>query len=396
MFEKLGSYRKDVQWLSGIIFVFFLTLALFFGGLSQFFAPEIAKPAISGMFRETLKTMFASFDYTKATSYWQSRPASEPVEIPGVPKTGITAGEAAKLDAQGLAEKISDKLATSVYESKMDNFTPQDKQGLGPLTYLNKYAFETLSVNAHRFVIIAVLFGIIMFLFSRRFGRLVSLGLAFIISSLPPLWIFSYYIETGLNNPSTVSKASGGQSQAAVMAALINTMQPVAHKAVELAGVAFVLGGVLLLFAWFGWWIYLFAARSRNLAKGTDSMGEATAVHQTRVVELRLPYDKTFDLCLASLSEIGGKVKQQDRSLGQIVARAGFGWMSNVETVKFTVRMINGGKSQVQLSSRFTIPALWAWPPGRNFENVEKISGFLKARDQDDSTPPLPPATVGS
>ena len=54
---------------------------------------------------------------------------------------------------------------------------------------------------------------------------------------------------------------------------------------------------------------------------------EPLGVYHVRNVELRLPHDKVFNLCIASISSIKKcKIQTEDRSQGKIIAKAGSNW----------------------------------------------------------------------
>jgi len=108
----------------------------------------------------------------------------------------------------------------------------------------------------------------------------------------------------------------------------------------------------------------------------SQDSSKATGVHQTKVLELQLPYDKTFDLCISSLDSVKGTVKQEERSLGKVVAKTGMTWKSFGETIQFDVRKIDNEKTQVQISSKPALPTTLV-DYGRNLENVEKITEFF-------------------
>ncbi len=100
-------------------------------------------------------------------------------------------------------------------------------------------------------------------------------------------------------------------------------------------------------------------------------------VHHVRHVELRLPYDQAFDLCISSVNAVKkGKIRMEDRPQGRIEARAGLTWTSWGEVISFDLRRIDEDRTRVEVSSkpvlRTTLVDL-----GKNLENVEKIAGSL-------------------
>jgi hypothetical protein len=105
-------------------------------------------------------------------------------------------------------------------------------------------------------------------------------------------------------------------------------------------------------------------------------------VHHVRNVELRLPYDKAFDLCIESLGLIKKcKIHNEDRSQGKIVAKAGMTWKTWGDVISFEVRRIGNDAIQVAVSSRPSVRTTLV-DYGKNLENVETLVGFLNAHSE--------------
>ncbi len=103
----------------------------------------------------------------------------------------------------------------------------------------------------------------------------------------------------------------------------------------------------------------------------------AMEVHHVRHVELRLPYDQAFDLCISSLNAVNkGRIRREDRPLGRIEAKGGMTWKSWGEVISFDLRRVDANRTRVEVSSkpvlRTTLVDL-----GKNLENVEKVVGTL-------------------
>src|SRR4030042_3387264 len=101
--------------------------------------------------------------------------------------------------------------------------------------------------------------------------------------------------------------------------------------------------------------------------------------HHVRNVELRVPYDEAFDLCIESLNVVKrSKIQKENRSQGKIVARTGMTWRTWGDVISFAIRNPGNDGIQIEVSSR---PALrWTLIDyGKNLENVELIIGFLNA-----------------
>ena len=103
----------------------------------------------------------------------------------------------------------------------------------------------------------------------------------------------------------------------------------------------------------------------------------AMEVRHVRHVELRLPYDQAFDLCLSSASAVKkSTIRTEDRSLGRIEAKAGMTRKSWGEVISFDLRRVDENRTRVEVSSK---PALWTTlvDGGKNLENVERIAETL-------------------
>jgi len=101
-------------------------------------------------------------------------------------------------------------------------------------------------------------------------------------------------------------------------------------------------------------------------------------VHQMQKVELRLPYDKVFNLCVESLRLINKcMIQKEDRFQGRIDAKVGMTWKSVGEIITFEIWRVDNNRTQVEISSR---PALGTtfFDFGKNSGNVETIISFLK------------------
>ena len=116
----------------------------------------------------------------------------------------------------------------------------------------------------------------------------------------------------------------------------------------------------------------------KRITSGKYDEKDVLSVYHIRDIELQLPYDKTFDMCVSSLDLLKKcKVQKEDRSQGKIKARSGvfLGGM----IVSFKISKIDDSKTKVEVSSK---PAFWPTliDGGRNLENITKIIGFLEKR----------------
>lgn len=105
-------------------------------------------------------------------------------------------------------------------------------------------------------------------------------------------------------------------------------------------------------------------------------------VHQVRNIELNLPYNKVFNLCIESLNLIKRcEIEEKDSSQGKIIAKVGVNWMTSGDIISFKIHKINDNKSQVEVSSKPRMPTVIIdW--GKNLENVETISSFLRENNK--------------
>ncbi len=114
----------------------------------------------------------------------------------------------------------------------------------------------------------------------------------------------------------------------------------------------------------------------------SDESQEAMGVHHVRSVELQLPYDKVFDLCLESLGQINKcGIRNENRSQGIIMAKSGVSWKSWGEAISFQINEAGDDGTQVEISSRPVLRTTLV-DCGKNLENVIKITGFLSTHNE--------------
>ncbi len=107
---------------------------------------------------------------------------------------------------------------------------------------------------------------------------------------------------------------------------------------------------------------------------------ETLGVQHVRDIDLEMPYDKAFDLCLSCLylmQEV--TVRQENRSTGEILAKTGGAWKTAGDQIAISVKKVDDSHTRVTVSSR---PA-WRWTivdNGRNLANVERIRGYLRSQ----------------
>lgn len=109
-----------------------------------------------------------------------------------------------------------------------------------------------------------------------------------------------------------------------------------------------------------------------------DTSKESMSTCQVRNIELPLPYDRTFNLCIKSLNLISRcRVKEEERSQGKIIARSSVNWKTWGDTISFEITGISNENTAVKVSSRPTSRTTIV-DFGKNLENVITIVSFLE------------------
>jgi len=106
--------------------------------------------------------------------------------------------------------------------------------------------------------------------------------------------------------------------------------------------------------------------------------------NQTKDLELSIPYDKAFELCISSVKSLKKvKIKELNRHLGKIVAikpsKIPLDWVYNRDIITIELRRIDDSRTSVRISSKPfpDPPSEYYIDYGSNLENVEKISEYL-------------------
>lgn len=97
-----------------------------------------------------------------------------------------------------------------------------------------------------------------------------------------------------------------------------------------------------------------------------------------RELKLLLPYEKAFDICIASVSSIKGcTIRAHNRNMGRIEAATGINWKTWGDTITFEIQRMDNKNTQVIITSspsaRTTLVDF-----GKNLENVEKITSYIR------------------
>lgn len=109
---------------------------------------------------------------------------------------------------------------------------------------------------------------------------------------------------------------------------------------------------------------------------------KTTGVRHIRNIELRIPYDEAFNLCIKSCDLIKGcKIRNFDLATGIIVTKTGISFKCWGEVITFDLRKINDEKTQIVVLSKPVISTTLV-DFGKNIDNVEKITTFLNDHNQ--------------
>jgi len=155
----------------------------------------------------------------------------------------------------------------------------------------------------------------------------------------------------------------------------------------SLYGINVGLPGGLVFGSIFGFIMFIILGflHSRAVEKiSGDRSEESMGTRHVRNMDLQLPYDRTFDLCLTSLNLISRcRVLEEDRSQGKIMARSSINWKTWGDTISFVITGISNENTAVKISSR---PTSWSTlvDYGKNLENMKTIVSFLEKQSAED------------
>ena len=112
--------------------------------------------------------------------------------------------------------------------------------------------------------------------------------------------------------------------------------------------------------------------------KGYEISEKTLDVHQKRKLKLKIPYKVAYYLCLESINSLPkARLQKENRSQGKIDVRTGMSWKTSGDKISFDVQKIDDDRTQVIVSSR-PVVRLALMDYGKNLDNVDKISNFLK------------------
>ncbi len=104
--------------------------------------------------------------------------------------------------------------------------------------------------------------------------------------------------------------------------------------------------------------------------------------HHMQEVELPIPYDRAFDLCVNAVKSLKN-CKIQELSSEKIVAvkptKVPLDWIYNRDIITIELLRVDDNRTNVKISSRLfpDPPSKYYADYGSNLENIEKISEFL-------------------
>jgi hypothetical protein len=114
---------------------------------------------------------------------------------------------------------------------------------------------------------------------------------------------------------------------------------------------------------------------------------EKMEVNAIRDIELNMPLDRAFDLCVESLGLIRRcNVRDENRSQGRITATTGINWKTWGDTILFRLSRLNDDTTLVRVSSRPSARTTLV-DFGKDLENVQLIISFLNCRGLINQTP---------
>jgi len=118
------------------------------------------------------------------------------------------------------------------------------------------------------------------------------------------------------------------------------------------------------------------------LIKRKGLSDEETQVHQICEIELSLPYDEAFRLCLKSLDLFKKhKIKENNFSQGKIVVEIRItSTFFGIIVISFYIARISSSKTHIKISSKPKIPTALI-DLGANYNTVKKIEQFLKENE---------------
>ncbi len=122
----------------------------------------------------------------------------------------------------------------------------------------------------------------------------------------------------------------------------------------------------------------------KRMERKYGKSSELLKCYHTREIEIDIPYDEAFDLCLKAVKSLKCNIREANRNLGKIMAikptKVPLDWLFNQDLITVELQKLDG-RTRIKISSQ-----LYPYPTteyyidyGSNLENVEKIVDFLKS-----------------
>jgi hypothetical protein len=120
---------------------------------------------------------------------------------------------------------------------------------------------------------------------------------------------------------------------------------------------------------------------------GLEISDETLDAHQTRELDLNVPYDNAYDFCLKFIQLMRkGRIKTEDRSKGIIVAKIGMKLKRNPCIILFKLQKTNNAITHIEVSSKPSIPIInissIIVDGGTSLEYVTLILNFLNREEK--------------
>lgn len=264
---------------------------------------------------------------------------------------------------QGLAQLEKAEMLNNLPTLEEITPTSGDKQAQPELTLLSSQKSTPTKIEANSQIgAILMLYLKIVLYMAIPFGLIIGL----ILGTLPPL-----ILAIGVSSLPQESFLKPDMSGPAVFVALLPGFLSLTLSRSLILGL--VLGGFTSLLLGTS---HIVSVRRMPAGRGAGAL----SMHQTRTVELRLPYDQTFNLCTEAILLRGGALHLKNREEGKIAGKTSMN-SSWGNTVSFDIDRIGEGRTGVNISSKPSRRILLV-DHGSNLENVETIVAFLKLREQ--------------
>lgn len=119
-------------------------------------------------------------------------------------------------------------------------------------------------------------------------------------------------------------------------------------------------------------------------AQSKQKQAASRSVHQTRELEVDLPYADALQLCReAAISLPRGRLSKTDRLAGEIEVRTRLNWLTYGEKVTLRLRPLSATTTLVQISSRPRLKTTLI-DYGRNLHHVNWLSHYVRAASGSD------------